>query len=584
MSKFKPLRILSLAVLCLALCVLSGSFMKRYFSSSFQKLTDTIFQQEAASNTLTLHYTLQNPEAYGITPTTVSYGSVETAASGEGQTPQYYLECLKKIPYALLSSQERQTYDILLLALENSLESKEYPYYEEPLGQTIGIQAQLPVLLSEYEFQSAEDVDTYLELLGCTDSYFAALLAYERKKSAAGLFMTDENADAVISQCRSFLSGLPCENLLVTLFNEKTEAMEHLSESEKVLYQQENLRQVKEHVFPAYRLLIQGLSALKGTGKNDCGLCYFPKGKAYYEYLIRSQTGSYLSVASIQNRIQTQIQKDLISCRDLLNRIPQAADAVPLQGSFSSPEEILSDLQEKMSEDFPTPPETSWQVKYVHPSLAPYLSPAFYLTAPIDNPYRNTIYINPHSPCSDLELYTTLAHEGYPGHLYQNLYSSGYLSPLRSLLNFGGYSEGWATYVEMISYEYAARDLSEEEASACRLLQKNRSIMLGLSSLLDIYIHYHGFTLEDTRTFLAQLGFSNTKAADSLYQAILESPGNYLKYYLGCLSFQDLASFCQKNWPEQFQLQDFHRKILKIGPCPFPVLEKYIKVWYTKNS
>ena len=77
-------------------------------------------------------------------------------------------------------------------------------------------------------------------------------------------------------------------------------------------------------------------------------------------------------------------------------------------------------------------------------------------------------------------------HEGYPGHLYQTVYyASTKPDPLRSIFNFGGYVEGWATYAEMGSY-YLADSLTREQAV---LLQKNSSILLALYALADMGIH-----------------------------------------------------------------------------------------------
>ena len=66
--------------------------------------------------------------------------------------------------------------------------------------------------------------------------------------------------------------------------------------------------------------------------------------------------------------------------------------------------------------------EPSCTVKRVSPSLEEYSSPAFYLTPPIDVITENSIYINENDPLTGLDLYTTLAHEGYPGQLYQTVY------------------------------------------------------------------------------------------------------------------------------------------------------------------
>ena len=138
------------------------------------------------------------------------------------------------------------------------------------------------------------------------------------------------------------------------------------------------------------------------------------------------------------------------------------------------------------------------------PLLQEYLSPAFYLTPAIDGYLDNVIYINPAEHYQGLELYTTLAHEGYPGHLYQSVYFQSLSpDPLRSILGTGGYTEGWATYVEMHSYGSL-----EPGYKGCRHRpEKPRpSAAPGLASLLDIGIHYRGYSLEDvSAAFCTQL-------------------------------------------------------------------------------
>ena len=62
------------------------------------------------------------------------------------------------------------------------------------------------------------------------------------------------------------------------------------------------------------------------------------------------------------------------------------------------------------------------QIKYVSQEMQNFLSPAFYLIPALDNTEENIIYINNGHISDDLSLYTTLAHEGYPGHLYQTTY------------------------------------------------------------------------------------------------------------------------------------------------------------------
>lgn len=562
-------------------------------ADSFRTFTTSLFQNEITASTLNLHYTLEHPENFGITDYPISYGAVSEASlvlSEQELSAADYQEMLYAISYEDLSADNQLTFDVLALALQNAREKEIFAIYDEPLSPTVGIQAQLPVLLCEYRFQDAQDVENYLTLITQTDTYFASILEHEKSRSKAGLFMIDETLKTVVSQCRSFAETTSLKHhMLVTVFNEKLDAISGIDAKKKAEYKLQNLKAVQTHVLPAYTKLADGLNALAGTGKNPYGLCYLPSGKAYYESLLRSSVGTYLSVDAVERRIRQQLNDDIHSARTLFAKYPDAAQNSIRDGSFGNPTEILNNLQTQMQNDFPKPPNASFSVKYVHESLENFLSPAFYLTAPIDNLKQNVIYINNASVCSPLDLYTTLAHEGYPGHLYQNLYSGSKLSPVRSLFSFGGYTEGWATYVEMESFRYAADCLQqstaengsvpENAAAVTEFARLNRSVSLGISSLLDICIHYRGYTREQTAAFLSGLGFSPS-GADSIYNAVLENPANYLKYYLGYLSFSDLRRYCSENWPEKFELKNFHEQILRIGPAPFPVVEKYLKQYY----
>ena len=237
---------------------------------------------------------------------------------------------------------------------------------------------------------------------------------------------------------------------------------------------------------------------------------------------------------------------------------------------IQEPSQILEQLQNRMADDFPNLPDTAYEVKYVHEDLQEFLSPAFYLTPPVDTNSPNAIYINPHSNMAGTELFTTLAHEGFPGHLYQTIYFSETNPPLiRHLYSPGGYIEGWATYIESYAYTYADGPQDQN-----RLLWLNRSMNLCLYSLMDVGIHYHGWTEEQNALFLARFGITDSDTAAEIYEYILETPANYLKYYYGYLNFLDIRTACQEAEGSDFNLKEFHQKILELGPMPFSILRE----------
>lgn len=532
----------------------------------FRTFTRSLFQTEVSANTISLHYTLRSPSNYGIADIPATYGSLSSDPIAAKASVRNVLSSLQEFDPDTLSSENALTFKILDTYLKNASTGTDYLLYQEPLGSVSGIHTQLPVLLSEYSFYDTQDVETYLALLKETPSYFDSVIRFEQKKAASGLFMPDYQADSVLDTCQSFID-MGKENYLVSTFNERIASLDLLPENKKDSFQKENMKLVTEEIYPAYQNLITAIKSLKGKGMNEQGLSHFPYGKKYYEYLVRQTTGCNESISRLRLMTRAQILEDLSAMQKVL--FP--ADAALTQASVleqTSPDSMLDDLRSKITDTFPEIPDVDFQVKYVPESMQDYLSPAFYMIPAIDNLTENVIYINNGQTASGLNLYTTLAHEGYPGHLYQTVYfSASEPDPIRSILDFGGYVEGWATYAEMMSYYLAP--LPKTEAS---LLQKNSSVILGLYALADMGIHYDGWSVTDTVRFFSDYGINDPNAVQSVYKLIIGSPANYLKYYIGYLKFYELKKEMADALGNQFSQKEFHRAVLDVGPAPFEIV------------
>ena len=567
---------------------------------AFEEFTKEVFCREVASNTISLHYTLKNPEDYGIEETAVTFGGFETEKAAILASVENLQQAMAEYDYGNLSVENRLTYDVLDYYLERTEADAKYILYEEPLGLVSGVQTQLPVILSEYPFYDKEDVDTYLELMKTTPEYFEELTEFEQAKSKAGLFMSDEAAQEVITQCKSFMN-MGESNYLISTFVERIKQVEGFSEEEKSKYIQKNALMLSSYVLPAYSKLVAKLQTLMGTGENEKGLCYLPEGKEYYEEVVKDATGSSRSVEELKGLTKQQIIADLEAMEKVLGIAgeeeieeqdaeqgeeqaeepseEQDIDRVEEQAietmsmDAADPVAILNSLEEEITKAFPESPDTTVSVKYVPEAMEEHLSPAFYMIPAIDNYEDNVIYVNQAHMGNALTLFTTLAHEGYPGHLYQTVYyASTDPDPLRSIFNFGGYVEGWATYAEMCSYSLAP--LTREQST---LLQKNSSIILGLYTLADIGIHYEGWSRMDTFSFFSNYGISDIDTVNRIYDLILGSPGNYLKYYIGYLEFLELKKEWVAEKGEEFSQKEFHEAVLSVGPAPFELVEKYIR-------
>lgn len=544
----------------------------------FTEYTNQIFCSEVAASTLNMHYNLAHPEKYGIENYPITYGSISVNENGETSVLlENWKEKLRGFEKSKLTLSQQMTYDIMIDFISKELSATGFDLYDEILRPSTGFTSQLPVLLAEYTFYDERDIKDYLGLLSITPDFFAQIIEFEKKKSQQGLFMADFAADDIVQQCNNFTEE-PENNYLLSTFDSRiAEMSDVLTQEQMDAYIMQNRQLVLEKLIPAYRVLAGEVAALKGSGKNSGGLCGLPKGREYYCRLVTDVTGSDLSVTEMQKQTEQQRRQDMEDMKALAQKNPDIGQkCANYQLPTEDVELILQDLQVKMEKDFPKAPQVAYTIKSVHPSLEEYTAPAFYLTPPIDDISQNCIYINESKGDEKLKLYTTLAHEGFPGHLYQNVMerSSG-LAPVRSLFGSSGYAEGWATYVEMQSFYY-----SDVEKDVAAYLQKNQSALLSLYATADMGIHYDGWTLRDTIDFFQGYNIVDKQAIQEIYQLIVEEPAHYLKYYIGYLEFLNLKGYAMKKYGEDYSNYRFHQALMKMGPAPFAILKKYLpKYW-----
>lgn len=584
-------------ILLIAFFMLIFFYSKRdslYFDHYVKEFT----RNRLSINALDLHYTLKNPADYGI------YGITPFPVYEEGDSfssvseLEKELTSLNKIDVAALSEKDVFTYYVLYDYLTESLELEKYPYYAEPLTPNSGIHTTLPILLAEYTFYSEKDIENYFDILTAVPEYLNSVFRYEKEKAEAGLFMNSIALDKVVTACEDFAA---CDNtdghMLVNSFKERLLGLS-LSEQENEKYVEKNLSLLENYVFPAYVDLSENLTSLSSFCNNHyTGLHSLNNGKEYYKALLKRNTGSYRSVSDIKEMLFADFENSYVNLFNLLTEYPEILETDCIENfdadfPLDDAAIILSQLQSAMKQDFPSlPVATNIDVKAVSESLEDYCSPAFYLTVPIDAYEDNVIYLNGKNTLTGIDLYTTLAHEGFPGHLYQTVFfhSHGvtdskndadvtdYQYLLRNLLYYGGYTEGYALYAESLAYDYAAA-LCKETGIAnaeilCKILKYEWQMQISLYCLFDIAIHYDGATFEQIHSILSKFGMTDTESAKAIYQYLLEEPTTYLKYYLGYLEIDNLKKIAKSLWGDTYSDLKFHTFLLETGPCNFQRLE-----------
>ena len=549
----------------------------------FDRFLNSCFREYAAENTVTLHFKLSNPSAYGIkTPVSPTYGdfSSDTLKKNCSRSKEL-LQKLYTFPTSSLTKKQKLTWQIFQDYLNESIMNEKYILYSSPLG-TNGLQSEIPVTLSEYRLDNEKDIKDYLSLVNQVPELFTQILDFEQERRNAGLISPSFVISDTIDQIDQFLNASEENNPLIQSFEDRLTEVESLSKDQKASYIANNRLLVTDKVLPAYKSLKTSLQAYTNDSKNTSSkerLCEYKNGQDYYKFLLMSNVGTDFSPEDCITILEAQLKntvKDISSLtaknKDLYTEYLSATPAL------SAPKEIMNTLKNDSLIDFPEIKNISCQLKNVPDALSGTSACAFYLVPPIDSTKDNIIYINK-SRVDSNELFSTLAHEGYPGHLYQtNYFLTTNPSPLRTFLHCAGYDEGWGTYAQLYSYNFIEfKNVDEQTTKQLRQLYRDNDLLsLSLSSLCDLYVNYKNYDENALANYLQTYGIDKS-ATKQLYQYVIENPATYLSYSIGYYELNKLEKEMAASLGKSFKISDFHEAVLNVGSCNFSILRQEIE-------
>lgn len=549
----------------------------------FDRFLNSCFREYAAENTVTLHFKLSNPSAYGIKPpVSPTYGdfSSDTLKKNCSRSKEL-LQKLYTFPTSSLTKKQKLTWQIFQDYLNESIMNEKYILYSSPLG-TNGLQSEIPVTLSEYRLDNEKDIKDYLSLVNQVPELFTQILDFEQERRNAGLISPSFVISDTIDQIDQFLNASEENNPLIQSFEDRLTEVESLSKDQKASYIANNRLLVTDKVLPAYKSLKTSLQAYTNDSKNTSSkerLCEYKNGQDYYKFLLMSNVGTDFSPEDCITILEAQLKntvKDISSLtaknKDLYTEYLSATPAL------SAPKEIMNTLKNDSLIDFPEIKNISCQLKNVPDALSGTSACAFYLVPPIDSTKDNIIYINK-SRVDSNELFSTLAHEGYPGHLYQtNYFLTTNPSPLRTFLHCAGYDEGWGTYAQLYSYNFIEfKNVDEQTTKQLRQLYRDNDLLsLSLSSLCDLYVNYKNYDENALANYLQTYGIDKD-SAQNLYRYVIENPTTYLSYSIGYYELDQLKQTMSDSLGKAFKISDFHEAVLNVGSCNFSILRQEIE-------
>ncbi|MDE7390757.1 MAG: DUF885 domain-containing protein [Lachnospiraceae bacterium] len=556
-------------------------------NEEFDKYCDDLFKLFLEDDPFSAHYLVTDASDYGVEFDSDDYTIGEVTLESEEEAVSQTMDCLNELrgfDKEELTAEQQITYDIIEAYFETQLAYEGSSVMQNIFSPMQGVAANLADNFTNYTFYEKDDVDDYLLFLKDVERYMGQCCDFLDEQSKKGYFMSDEIADKAIDTCRQHMDG--DGEQLISSFNEKIEKLD-ISSSDKKKYKQQNEDYIKKHYTPSFKKVIDKITELKGTGKNDGGLCgYGDEGLSYYEALIKDNTSSNMTpkeLASFLDNYMISIMADLF-----LTPEEGFDEAENYDMGMDTAEEMLNFLIENVEKDFPKPVTTQYDVQYLPESSETENITAYYVLSRIDDISENNIRVNRSAVKDDqILLYTTLAHEGFPGHLYQHTAccKDSNLPNIRKNLDFIGATEGWAQYVGNCSLDYL--DLSEDAKSALFI---NDILSYVVISRVDVGVNYEGWDMQDTYDYLSTFYEvdDNFEDEDNLvaefYYMVIADPASFIPYTIGYIKMIEMRNEAEDELGSDFDAVSYHEWLIGMGAAPFEVYESQLAVWLNSQK
>lgn len=555
----------------------------------FDEFIEDLFVNEVSLDTLTLNYTLSDPSAYGLEDTKPRW---EAPEEDDRYPVEKVVEILESFDPSVLNDSQKVTYRVLSRYINQSQELSDdrFKYMGSSFDVGSGLQSAIPTNLAEYDFRREKDISDFLSLIDQLPEFIDSAIDDEKERVDNGFGFPDEVIDMIIDQCKEIYDG-EGEFYLIGVFAEKVNKVDFISDDKKADYIEKAKKLINEKMLPSFKKIADSFEGFKGKAKNEYGLAGFEGGADYYELLAQYCSSTTLSCKQMISALKKDYDKlyaELLSIyqteKDLYSDF---VNGKYLLGGDSTPTEIIDSLREMIKTDFPAIEGETYELDVMPEAMQKVMSSvlAYYVTPQIDNYLHGKIRINP-STLDDEETFSTLAHEGFPGHMYQTIsFYNTNPAKIRKLLSFPGYTEGWAVYAENYIYglyKFEGLDSSKAKALA-RLFVINYRLSRNVQCRMDIGINYEGWTVGELKKYLDESGFDSS-AAEEIYYQFIGMPGTLLEYYMGYLSLDNMYNKAKQMLAAKFSSTEFHKVILEIGPCCLDMVEEAVDKYIEKNK
>ncbi|HET8753082.1 MAG TPA: DUF885 domain-containing protein [Salinimicrobium sp.] len=511
------------------------------------------------------------------------------------------------IEVAALNGDERLNYKLYKQQVENEIDDYDFRFYNYPVNQMHGVQAEIPAfLINMHQISSVEDAKAYISRLRKIPGVFRDVMKGIQLREFNGIVPPKFVFDLSIESSQNILKGKPFEksaeeSTLLADFKQKIDTLDISSKVKKELLREVQTALV-DSVQPAYKKLIASLEDQRQRATTDHGIWKFPKGEEFYKNALQRYTTTNLSAQEIHEIGLTEVARIHAEMQEIIKEVgfegtlKDFFEFMRTDEQFyyeNTPEgrekylaeatEIIDTMKGQLDELFLQKPEADLIVKAVEPFREKSAGKAFYSPPALDGSRPGIYYANLYhmQAMPTYQMEALAYHEGIPGHHMQIALAQEMeeVPMFRKISFYPAYVEGWGLYAERVPKEIGFYE--DPYSDFGRLaMELWRSIRL----VVDTGIHAKKWTREEAIAYYMENSPNAESDAIKMVERHIVMPGQATAYKIGMIKIMELREKAKAILGEEFDIREFHKVVLGSGALPLNVLEELVNNWINKKK
>ncbi len=507
---------------------------------------------------------------------------------------QDYLERLRAIGSDGLEGQDLLSYRMFESERERAIEGAEYPGHLLPINQFRNPVNTLVMLGSgdgAQPFRNAEDYDAWRQRVTEWTVWVDQAIANMREGMDQDIVQPAILIERTLDQLDAHLVDDPADSLL---FRPLENFPEDVAEEERERIESEYRRLIAETAVPTIQRLRDFLAdEYLPACRETAGMHDLPGGEEWYAWLVANTTTTDLTPAEIHQVGLDEVERIHGEIHSVMEEVGFEGDMHDFFEFTRTDEQFIFDTSDELiqaHEDlrdvvdavvpqyFTLLPEADYEIRAVEPFRERSAAGGSYQRPAADGSRPGIFYANTYDlsarPSWGVE--ALFLHEAAPGHHFQIALQqeTDDLPRFRRFGSYTAYVEGWGLYAEYLGHE-----MGIYEDPYARFGAHAAELWRAIRLVVDTGLHYHGWTREDVLEYM----YANSPAAEA--RAVSEAerymaiPSQALAYKIGEHKIREIREQAAEALGEDFDIREFHARVLETGAVPLDVLEAHVQDW-----